>query len=148
SGREWTLWRRMLTLDHLQFLRCPRCGDALKVAGARPGAKLEAGTLRCSGGGTWPLARGIPRFVDESQVRGFELAIRYVYDLISPFHDLGVRYFLPVVMFDSEEMARDRYMRRLELERLLDEVRPGEPLRILDVGIGSGGNLPSLRRLL
>ncbi len=131
------------------ILRCPRCGGALDFAGARRDGAIDTGTLRCRAGGcTWPVAGGIPSLVDESQVRGFECAIRWIYDLISPFHDLGVRYFLPTVMFVSEDAGRDRYMRRLELDRLAGETRPGEPLRILDVGIGSGGNLPSLRRLL
>jgi SAM-dependent methyltransferase len=49
----------------LSLLRCPGCGGALAVAGdddARP--EIEEGRLACAGcGGSWPIERGIPRFV-------------------------------------------------------------------------------------
>ncbi len=100
--------------------------------------------LRCAGcGGAWPVDAGVPHLLDDHEVRGFEGIIRHVYDWIAPWHDLGVRWALPLVMGVSEAAARETYIRRLELDRL-DQGAP----RIIDIGIGGGAGLPALLRAL
>jgi ubiquinone/menaquinone biosynthesis C-methylase UbiE len=71
--------------------------------------------------------------------------MRVVYDWFAPFHDPGVRFVLPLLQWSSEGALRDGYMRRLALERL---VPPDDatPVRILEVGIGCGANLPLVDR--
>jgi SAM-dependent methyltransferase len=44
----------------LAWLRCPRCEGGLQVEGA---AEIESGTLGCDNGHTFPIVRGVPRFV-------------------------------------------------------------------------------------
>jgi ubiquinone/menaquinone biosynthesis C-methylase UbiE len=52
---------------------------------------------------------------------------------------------LPLLQFGSEQSLRDGYMRRLELGAL--QPHPdGTPVRILEVGIGCGANLPLIAR--
>ncbi|PYO40063.1 MAG: SAM-dependent methyltransferase [Gemmatimonadetes bacterium] len=136
-----------MTPAYVQRLRCPRCEARLAFDGTLRGAELDTGTLRCRGCGVaWPVQRGLPDLVDGLEIRGFERLIRQVYDLIAPFHDLAVRYVLPLAMFCSEEEGRARYVRRLELEQL--HADRGERVNILDVGIGGGGNLPVIARCL
>ncbi len=136
-----------MTLAHVQRLRCPRCAARLAFDGTLGGADLDAGTLRCRRcGAGWPVRRGLPDLTDDAEVRGFEWLIRHVYDFIAPFHDLAVRYVLPLAMFCSEEEGRERYVRRLELDRLRPERR--QHVHMLDVGVGGGGNLPLIARHL
>jgi ubiquinone/menaquinone biosynthesis C-methylase UbiE len=84
----------------------------------------------------------VPRLLEPTN--GYEGFIRVVYELFAPFHDIGVRYGLPLATFATEEETREAYMRRLDVEGIARERRDAGPARILDVGIGSGGNLPHL----
>jgi ubiquinone/menaquinone biosynthesis C-methylase UbiE len=60
-------------------------------------------------------------------------------------HDPAVRFLLPALQGSSAQALRDGYMPRLELDDLRS--RPDrEPLRILEVGVGTGANLPLLDR--
>ena len=68
-----------------------------------------------------------------------------LYDALAPVHDPLVRGAFMVFEQEHEASVRERYMSRLELGSLA--ARPdGRPLRVLDVGIGSGASLPLLRR--
>lgn len=132
-----------MTLDDLPMLACPRCRAPLALTGS-----LAHGTLHCTRcDGTWPTRDGIPNFIQESDIRGMEWFIRMVYDLIAPLHDLSVTYALPLMQGSSEAASRDGYMQRLDLASLAHTVRQ-RPARILDIGIGGGGNLPFLERHL
>src|SRR5262245_6594832 len=103
----------------VQLLRSPCCASELVFEGSLREGRLEGGSLRCRAcARRWPVVDGIPDLVEDGEVRGFEWLIRHVYDLIAPFHDLGVRFVLPAVMFMSEDEARDRYVCRLELDEV------------------------------
>jgi len=126
-------------------LACPRCLAALGFDGTLACGHLDRGALRCgSCGRAWLVADGIPRLVDEGEVRGFDRLMRFFYDVGAPFHDPAVRYLLPLLQGTSEQSLRDAYMPRLELAGL--RRRNGRPPRILEVGVGGGGNLPWLER--
>jgi SAM-dependent methyltransferase len=57
----------------LTWLRCPECGGtvALTTSGAQGAGDIETGTLRCATCGiTYPIVRGIPRFVGDGNYTG------------------------------------------------------------------------------
>jgi len=107
--------------------------------------RLHAGNLHCgSCARPWPVEQGMPHLLEATAVYGFEAFVRVVYELFAPFHDLGVRYGLPLAMLATEEEVRENYMPRLEVEAIAQGRVDAGPARILDVGIGGGGNLPHL----
>jgi ubiquinone/menaquinone biosynthesis C-methylase UbiE/uncharacterized protein YbaR (Trm112 family) len=127
------------------LLRCPRCAGELRFSGSRRGGELMDGSLACAAcRAGWPVRGGRPAILDAAKVRGVEWLIRMVYDVIAPFHDPAVHYLLPIFMGASEEEARRRYLARLALSEIVP--RPGEPIRVLDVGVGGGADLALIAR--
>lgn len=134
-----------MTAADVELLACPLCGGALTFDGSLTRGEIDAGSLDCGGcERPWPVSGGVPRLVDEAAVGGFESLIRLVYDLIAPLHDPAVRYVLPLAQGASEATVRDGYLRRLELGRLARARH--RPLRILEVGVGGGANVPLIER--
>ena len=134
-----------MTPQQVGFLRCPRCNGSLAYVGTTWNGWLHAGNLHCSPcARAWPVEDGTPRLLEATGVRGLEAFVRVVYELFAPFHDLGVRYGLPLAMLATEEEVREAYMRQLDVEGIARERRDGGTARILEVGIGGGGNLPHL----
>lgn len=126
--------------DALDLLACPRCRADVAGLGAR------AGALACTGcGATFPVTGGIPVLHRERAVRGADRFMRVLYDGLGALHDPGIRYALPLVQGASEATLRQRIIAWLELERLADAGDEGDrTLKILEVGIGTGANLPFL----
>jgi len=124
-------------------LTCPDCrGDLLLRGDIRPGRRRR-GLLSCKGcEAIWPVRDGLPRMYREQWVVGPDRLLRFIYDGAPRLHDPAVRYMLPVMQLGGTEGAMRRaYLRRLELGNL----RPSEdggPLRILEVGVGAGANIP------
>jgi ubiquinone/menaquinone biosynthesis C-methylase UbiE len=120
-------------------LVCPRCrgplADRADVVSCVP----------CDRG--WPVHDGVPSFVDFDAVRGVEWLMHTIYDWLAPLHDVAVDAILPLTQGATVAATRDRYMRRLELDTLPDEVGQ-RAARVLEIGIGTGANLPFLDRHL
>lgn len=135
----------MLNAD-LYLLRCPTCGGHLAGPEAGGGDIPDGAALTCgSCPASWPVQDGLPRLYVEENIAGTDRVMRVLYDTLHRFHDPAVRYVLPLMEFGSEETLRNGYMRRLDLASLSS--RPdGEPLRILEVSIGAGANLPRIQR--
>jgi ubiquinone/menaquinone biosynthesis C-methylase UbiE/uncharacterized protein YbaR (Trm112 family) len=124
----------------VELLRCPGCRGALALGDARVATRVERGVLHCAGcAREFPIEEGIARFVDESQVAGLEAFMRFIYDHLAVFHDPAVDYLLPLLQWSSAESLRAGYLRRLGLDAL-----DGRPVRVLEVGVGSGANVPLL----
>ncbi|XXX71711.1 methyltransferase domain-containing protein [Sorangium sp. So ce134] len=139
----------MVKLDDVQTLACPTCRGALAHDGPPAQGRLERGSLACAGcGARWPIEDGLARLYREQDVRGTDKLMRYIYDGLPALHNPGVRYLLPVLQLGGSEGAlRDAYIERLELGSL--RPRPdGRPIRVLEVGMGAGANLPLLYRAL
>jgi ubiquinone/menaquinone biosynthesis C-methylase UbiE len=125
-----------LSPNDLGLLRCPACRASLEGA---------AGALRCTGcGERWPFEGPFPKLYRSEQIRGSDRLLKVFYDGLPRLHDPLTRHVLPLLQGEgSEPLMRAAYIRRIGL----DALRPrddGAPLRILEVGVGSGSNLPLL----
>lgn len=133
-----------LTAADVATIRCPTCHARLAFAstGSGDGPIIEEGSLLCAGcQRAWAVRDRVPYLCDEARVSGMDRMLRPLYDIIAPYHDLGVDYLLPVLQFPDVGSPRPRYVKQLEL----GAVRPhddGSPVRILEVGIGCGANVP------
>src|SRR3954468_15481173 len=108
-----------MTPEDAQLLVCPLCRGALCFRGALRGRVLTDGTLQCGGcDRAWPVRDGMPRLVDEAQVRGVDWLMRAIYDAGARLHDPAVRVLLPLLQGSGADALRDGYMPRLELAAL------------------------------
>jgi len=129
-------------------LACPRCHGALAYHGTDRDHHLDEGTLDCATcEHGWPVRNGLPRLVDDAQVPMADRFFRIVYDVIAPFHDLGVRWVLPLFQGTSEVETRSGYVQHMRLDALQPQ-RETEPVRILEVGVGAGANIDLIQRAL
>jgi len=127
------------------LLACPACGGTLVFHGHAEGGCIRDGRLRCGGcGEAWRVARGMARLYREEAVRGTDRLMRVIYDGLPVLHDPLTTVLTPLLQSISEARMRAGYMRRLELASLAPR-EDGRPVRVLEVGVGSGANLPLLR---
>ena len=147
--------RPNLTTADVERLKCPKpsCQGGLTYHGSL-GTPIEGGDARPLGSGnldcavcgsSYPVYWGCPDFVRAGSVRGTDRLLRPIYDFIAPTHDAGVNFVLPLLQFPDPNASRERYIERMRL----DELRASDgPVRILEVGIGAGANLPLLEQHL
>lgn len=125
--------------ERLALLRCPATGAPL----LRRGPFLAA-----SGGGPcWEVRGQTPLLYREAEVQGTDRLMRAIYDAFPALHDPATLVLTPIMQGTSEAQVRQGYLPALEL----DGLRPredGRPLRILEVGVGAGANLPLLAEAL
>ncbi len=117
---------------------CPTCRGGLSHIG---------GMLRCRQcAASWPIEDGLPRLFRESAVRGTDRLMRVFYDGLPSLHDPLTRHLLPILEAGGSEAAlRDGYMKRIDLASLAPSA-DGRSLRILEIGVGAGANLPLVQR--
>lgn len=120
--------RPRLSAEDVAELRCIACRKPLSLARDR---------LSCDAcGATWPITNGFARTYEERAVRGNDRLMRVIYDRLAPLHDPAVAVALPLCGSGFEAPMRRAYMERLELSSLRGHVR------ILEVGVGTGANVP------
>ena len=130
----------------LALLRCPRSPSGDRCGGALEDVGAALSCVRCST--RWPVRHGLARLFREELVRGNDRLLRFVYDRFAALHDPAVKWLIPLLQTEGSERAmRDAYLRRLDLGSLRPRV--GErPLRILEVGAGTGANIALVRDAL
>lgn len=104
------------------------------------GGRLLEGNLDCCRE-SWKVRDGLPRLFREDWVKGTDRLMRALYNGMPSLHNPAVRFLIPVLQLGGNEAElRGGYIRRLELTGL----RAGRdrPLRILEVGVGAGANIP------
>ncbi len=148
----------MLRLADVPLLRCPICRGPLAwkgmVRGPAGGQRISEGVLLCRiCQEPFSVERGVARLYREEDVRGSDRLLRVVYDGLPSVHDPLVRLSFPWAVGETEAQSRARYLARLQLEALdapehglQNGAAPASPLRILEVGAGTGSNLPLLRQ--
>lgn len=122
------------------LLRCPTTGSPLRWKGTNLELMLADGELRSSDGSrVWPVVDGIPRLCRDEEVGAVDLRMRHIHDRLPRAHRPVLRLALPLLQGGGSESALQTATR----EALnLDHLGPGA--RVLEVGVGEGGNLPWL----
>jgi SAM-dependent methyltransferase/uncharacterized protein YbaR (Trm112 family) len=136
----------MLKIDDLPMIACPECQEPVRFRGDQRFGTLLRGVLQCDAcQSRWQVTDGIAELYREDKVVGSDRLMRTVYNYFCYVHNVSVKVLLPLFQRGTEEQFREGYLPRLELPALAP--RPdGAPLRILEVGVGAGANLPFLRR--
>ncbi|RKH30699.1 methyltransferase domain-containing protein [Corallococcus sp. CA041A] len=135
-------------LRDVALLACLDCRGQLVWHGQSEDDRLDEGRLLCgSCGETWEVADGLARLYREDRVQGTDRLMRHVYDGLPALHDPLTAVLTPLFQSVSESRMRDGYMRRLELGALKPR-DDGQPVRVLEVGVGAGANLPRIRGAL
>ena len=138
----------MLRLEDVSSLRCPACGASVAFRGYVSGGMIQDGELRCGGcAAVYEIADHVARLYRESEVRGTDRLLRFVYDSLPAVHDPLVRFSFPWAVGETEEENRARYIARLRMPDLIRE-GAGRTVRVLEVGAGTGNNVPLLRASL
>lgn len=131
---------------------CPRCHGGLRYSGLLKNGHLHEGELFCIRcGSAWGVLDGLCRMFVEEQVVGTDRMMRFIYNYFAYMHDVSVATLLPLFQLGSpnstEGAFRHGYMPMLELSELKPKA-DGSPIRILEVGVGTGANLPLVRQYL
>jgi ubiquinone/menaquinone biosynthesis C-methylase UbiE/uncharacterized protein YbaR (Trm112 family) len=131
----------------LSILACPTCRERLHFQGTLGGRRLERGSLVCDGcNARWPVRGGVCQLFEQQSVQGKDALLGGLYDVLAPAHDPAVKYTLPLFGAGTEEELRAAYIARLELEKVRG-VR-NRPVRILEVGVGTGADVAAIRAKL
>ena len=114
--------------------------------GAVRGERLKRGEIVCLGcRAPYEVVSGIAKLYVEAEVRGTDRLLRLVYDGLPSVHDPLVRFSFPFAVGESEEESRSRYLPAIQLGNLAAEVT-NRPARILEIGAGTGSNVPLVRQ--
>ena len=121
-------------------LACPDCQHAP--------LDPTASALRCPGcQHRWPIVGGLPRLYHEAAVTGTDKLMRVIYNAMPALHDPATFVLTPIMQGTSEARMRGNYIPRMELGDLKAPPEGG-PVRILEIGIGAGANLPLVQSAL
>ena len=117
----------------LELLCCPRCQSELTLHDELGSASDDEGKLSCSHcERSYVIKNGIVHFVDLQELEGLNQRLARFYNRFSRFE--AVLDWLSFLPMGGERKARTEILHRLELSNG----------RVLEVSIGSGGNLPYL----
>lgn len=139
----------MVSLSDIALLRCPACKSSVTFQGGTRHGHVVTGKITCARCGfLGTVSDGLPDMHREAAVGLPDRLMRLGYDCFSRQHDLGLRYYLPLLQdLVTEDQMRAVFLSRLHL-RHLRRRKDGQPLRVLEVGVGSGLNLPLILRAI
>lgn len=127
-------------------LSCPACRGTLTYRGTPVAGALGDGHLRCEGcENDWPVIDGVPRLLSDEESSGLQRLEDLFFEATAATHESGARATREPV--DIDVARREELLERLDLHSIHDH-EPGRPVRILDVGAGTGSNLAALARVL
>jgi ubiquinone/menaquinone biosynthesis C-methylase UbiE/uncharacterized protein YbaR (Trm112 family) len=117
----------------LELMCCPGCHSVLSLENGHGDESVDEGTLLCSNcERSYPIKDGIPHFIETEDLEGPNRRFARGYNWFSWLYPLFTK--LGFLGFGGERKARKAVLDRLELSGG----------RLLEVSIGTGGNLPFL----
>lgn len=123
-----------MKVSSLHLLCCPACGSSLSLGASVAQETVSGGQLTCTGcGKDFSIEDGIPRFIKADELVGPNKKHEKLNNLFSYVCTPATR--LMFALCGGEDRARAECLDRLD-------VRPGA--RVLEIGIGTGDNLPYL----
>jgi SAM-dependent methyltransferase len=137
-----------MRVEELETLRCPTCKAPVKLDGRAVGGFVASGWLLCDAClERWPIRNGLPDFIDHRAFDGTERLMKGIYDLFAPLHDPLCKYVVPAIQGTGEAATRKGYLEELGLAAIA-RAKHERPVRILEVGIGTGVNYELIRKRL
>jgi len=121
----------------LPFLCNPITHESLRVV-VRPGpdGSVQEKLVSVKSGEEFPIRDGIPIFLRDADVSGSNKKYQELYNHIAPFYDLSTQVFA-FLKSGGEGKRRTEYLQQLD-------IKAGD--RVLQVSVGTGGNLRYLPR--
>ena len=116
----------------IELLCCPACKGRLRVQNAQHNGKVEEGFLCPTCERLYPVKDDIVHFISEQELEGLNLRFARFYERFSRYEAFFDK--LSFLSMGGERKARQAVLKRLEFNRG----------KVLEVSIGSGGNLPFL----
>ena len=138
--RRPTIWppglqeevKRSLSAETVSLLRHPQIREPLRYeTNTTQGGRFQEWLLATESGERFPIEDGIPIFVQPNDVVGLNKKYRTFYQLSAPMYDFFVRLY-GYLWGGSEALWRQEFLRELEIN---------EGDRVLEVSVGTGGNL-------
>lgn len=122
----------------LNIICCPWCKSNLVLEQAEREDNIRSGSLKCNRcAKNYPINRGIPQFVAKSELTGKNKSAYWIGKVVAHAYNLIVTKPMTLYFGLSEEEARKECLCRLEL---------GRNVKILEVSVGTGANIPYLFR--
>ena len=121
----------------LPFLCNPVTHEPLRLV-VRPGSdgSVQEKLVSVKSGEEFPIRDGIPIFLRDADVSGSNKKYQELYNHIAPFYDLSTQVFA-FLKSGGEGKRRTEYLQQLD-------IKAGD--RVLQVSVGTGGNLRYLPR--
>lgn len=134
-----------MRIDDTRLLVCPITRSELAWDGTNLELMLVDGTLRSAEGGhVWPVVDGLPRLYREEDLRGTDRLLRHIHDRLPRSHRPLARLGLPLLQGGGTERSLlDAVLEHLRLAEL--RPRSDRPLRLLELGVGTGVHLGVVR---
>ncbi|NCF67683.1 MAG: methyltransferase domain-containing protein [Chloroflexi bacterium] len=124
--------KRSLSAETVSLLRHPQTREPLRYeTNTTQSGCFQEWLLANESGERFPIEDGIPIFVQPDDIVGLNKKYRIFYQLSAPLYDFFVRLY-GYLWGGSEALWRQEFLRELEIK---------EGDRVLEVSVGTGGNL-------
>ena len=139
----------MLLASDLPTLRCPSCQDSLVYQGTYLELVIKDGVLICKTcEQAWHCENDLPRLMTEDTGGSYSPRRARLATLLPSFRDPFVKFGLPLLQMGGTECTvRSGLLQTLDLDGLTAR-DDDTPIRLLEVGVGTGGNLAKVKNSL
>ncbi len=115
----------------LPLLRDPVIHEPLQlISELDPKKKTQEVLIGTKSRKKFPIRDGIPVFINDSKITDLNKKYQNFYNIMAPFYDLFQK--MVYIFFGGEKNVRMQYLKELEIK---------EGAKVLEVSVGTGGNL-------